>query len=249
MHRGSSISKRFNHAAETYSQSCAVQSTACEELLALMRPHVGAVNHAADFGCGTGINTQKLLESFDITQCTAVDFAEDLLSEASVRLPSHVTVTLANYNERLFEKSALELAFANMSFQWSLDFSKTLRVMHDQLCDQGILAFSIPLDGTFDALKPSHRNTFFSPQIIEAVLQSSRFVIKASQTLNITQQFSSPLEALRSIKKIGATTLMNECVKPSGLLTKNKLKDCFVECENIQLAYRIGLFVAEKKES
>ena len=242
------IAGSFNKACRTYSASCSVQVQVCKKLLATLAYFTSYVDIATDLGCGTGISTQHLLAHINISQCSAVDIAGDLLKEARQQLDMKVHIIQADFNTILFPSASLDLTFANMSLQWSCHWDVLLETIKTQLRHDGLFAFSLPLSGTFDTLTPSYRNTFMTQKALCQRLKQNGFEMLSSETITIHQDFQTPLAALRSIKAVGANTLLNCQNNHSGLTGKKRLNDFFTFPDCFDLNYEIGLFVAKKKD-
>ena len=238
------IKNSFNKASDTYLRYSHLQSEICNQLLQIIK-ETETTHKVVDFACGTGIGVEKLLQRFnDIKICYAVDIADKLLKIAKRNLVGkNIQFIEKNFNENIFGENALDLGLCNMGFQWSLDLMHTFQVMYEQLKVGGILAFSIPLHGSFNQLKPEHRNDFYHDTVIVNMLKQQKFNLIQYKTLHYNQFFTSALHALRSIKRIVGNLLIHE--KRNRFFTK-ELENFFIDPKKISLAYRIGLFTAHK---
>ena len=196
----------FNSSYKTYDHNAYVQYRVGLSLI----KQIPQENFAKviDLGCGTGLITEKLLATIMHQEIHACDFASNLLAIAKARLKDHHVI----FHERDFEEAAyknFDLVFANMSFQWSVDFCALLSNIFENLSQNGILSFSMPIHGTFRELPVGSRNRFLKMKCIEESLRQAGYKILAISTENITIEFSSLLEALKSIKNSGASTITN----------------------------------------
>lgn len=136
-----------------------------------------------------------------------------------------------------------------MSFQWSLNLPHTLKNIHSQLSEDGILAFSLPVDSTFKELKSSSINQFHFFDDIRDMLNQASFTILDEGQYNFVTQFDSPLSALRSIKHVGANYVINR--PKQGLYGKGFLREIFnpvgEASDTYNLTYNIAFFIAGKK--
>ena len=108
----------------------------------------------ADFACGTGISTKAVVDSFPYQNLYAIVFCEKLLMQTKSKLKeSNVKFILADFETNVFFWNPLDLIFCNMGFQWALDLKKTFLRLFSQLKVFGVLAFSVPLLGTFCELR------------------------------------------------------------------------------------------------
>ncbi len=118
-----------------------------------------------------------------------------------------------------------------MSLQWSENLEFSLSNIRSNLNPGGILAFSVPLSGTFDNLNVSTMSFLSFTQIKQ--LLSDWEIIYANNE-EISYLFPSLIEALRSIKLVGA----NYCKTRSTKLISRDKSDCL-------LKYNIGYFVVK----
>ena len=211
----------FNKAAESYDLNCQLQTHTGEKLLKLCP----AKETIIDLGCGSGIITQKL----SYKKLYALDIAGQLLQKAKTRLNNQNVIFLEESFDS-FSGLELDLAFANMSLQWSNDLSLTFNNIKSNLKPGGLLAFSLPLAGTFANL--TSRLAFHSEQEIKALLKDWQIIHHSSE--EISYNFPSLIDALRSIKAVGANYCPN---KKMELISRDKKPS--------SLKYNIGYFMAK----
>jgi malonyl-CoA O-methyltransferase len=218
-----SIRDCFNKAATKYDANCQLQLATGEKLLSLIKPAETII----DLGCGTGITTAKL----KYKKLYALDISDKLLAQAKLRL-GNKNITYLETSFDNFSGLKLDLAFANMSLQWSDNLSLTLRNIKDNLKATGILAFSIPLAGTFSELNISTMPFLSIKQVIE-ILDGWQIIYSESEEINYL--FPNLIEALRSIKSVGA----NYCKNKTGALPSRDRSPYL-------LKYNIGYFMVRK---
>ena len=218
-----SVKDCFSKAASKYDQHCQLQFTTGQKLLSLVEP----AENVIDLGCGTGIITAKL----KYKKLYALDLSDKMLSVAKKRLGEHnITYLEASFDD--VNNLKLDLAFANMSLQWSDNLKLTLANIKENLALGGILAFSIPLVGTFAGINISSIS-FFSLKEVEEMLGDWGIIHTSQEEINYS--FSSLIEALRSIKSVGA----NYCnLRKKVTVSREKSPQI--------LKYQIGYFVVRK---
>ena len=103
-----------------------------------------------DLGCGSGLSTQALAETFPLSQIVGVDLSADMLDAAARRLPF---VTFVQDDVATYDTSGFDLVFANAVMQWVPGHLGVLRRIAQDLPPGGRLAVQSPdnLD------EPSHR--------------------------------------------------------------------------------------------
>ncbi len=236
----------FNRAYNTYDNCCMLQSSICEKLIIQLKQYISNASSIVDLGCGTGNSTKLLIDNFAHKKIYAVDIADKLLAKAKYKLAQYeVNILLADFERILFKSHSIKLAFSNMSLQWSINFIKTLETLYRQLVDDGILAFSMPMNDTFFELKDNYRNTFYTPAEISSMLVNSGFKIIFFSDQFYKLPFELPGIALRSIKMVGANCLFSKNFN-NGLASKTKLNKIFKNEDNYSLTYHIGFFIVKK---
>jgi len=243
------IKQSFNQAAQTYDQAAFIQSSIADHLLKFLPQSIQAKT-IADFGCGTGFNTRKLLEKIKPEKLFGIDLSEQSLLLAhqaiSNNFGSQTALIHQDFNQLIFPENYLDLVFSNMAFQWSLDFKHTLDLIFTQLNPQGILLFSMPIQGTFDNIQPTYKNNFYELLSIQDLLKKTGFTLLKTSQHSFSHDFKTAYQALKSIKNTGAQTPLNSNAQK---LKKNLCKNLnyFFTDQPGFLNYQIGFFMAYKK--
>lgn len=235
------IKSCFNKASETYDDYNDIQCHTGMRLIASLKD-INPTN-MIDLGCGTGVITEKLARTLTYDTFNAIDIAEKSLTIANDRLlPFGIKTHLFDFDSIHLFDIKFDLVFANMALQWSPDLENTLRHIASQLTPDGILAFSIPLTHTFQELKNHFSvNEFNDAECIKKLLLKLNFSLEYSYSENKCVQFDSTLNALKSIKHVGAhatakssaTSLRGRSSLPSNITS---------------LTYHIGYFIARKNK-
>lgn len=237
----SNIPSAFNKAAKTYDQYTHLQQHIGKKLIALL-PNKIYLN-TIDLGCGTGTTTAHLANTITFETFYAVDNADKLLALAFNRL-AHLPISIekSDFDNLGKFNHPFDLAFSNMALHWSRRLELTLKQIAAQLNREGLIAFSLPLQGTFRELE-----NYFSvnPQaskehIIQSLEKTSLKIIAHQQETHLLK-FNSTLDALRSIKNVGATHVANR--KYKTLLGKSFLQQHTIT----ELTYEIGYFIAKQE--
>lgn len=216
-----SVKDCFNKAAEKYDQHCKLQITTGEKLLSL----IGPADQAIDLGCGSGLITAKL----KYKRLYALDLSNKMLEVARERLGNNnITYLESNFDD--IKDLKLDLAFANMSLQWSNNLKETLKKIKANLNPGGILAFSLPIKGTFIDLDIPTIN-FLEFEQIKKLLEDWDIIHGFSEEYNYI--FPNLIAALKSIKAVGA----NYC-------RSNKKTIISRDKQSKILKYNIGYFAA-----
>ncbi|MCF6808117.1 methyltransferase domain-containing protein [Thiotrichales bacterium 19S9-12] len=239
------VKQSFNRAAKSYHTANWIQKNTLDVLIKNLLKLNIKPDYAADFACGCGISTSVLLKNLFPKKLYAIDIADQSLAIAQSKLDAPLIHWIErSYNDCIFPKCFLDLAFSNMGFQWSQDLNQTFHMMYQQLNYQGILAFSIPLVGTLEQLKSSENYGFQSKETVISLLLSNHFEMLSYDELNQSKTYDNALSALKSIKSVGANITKEN--KNNGLNTINHIKNFFKQSGDYTLNYRIGLFIAKK---
>lgn len=235
------IKKAFNRAAKSYNDHCQLQQTIGEHLLRLLPPAHSDAPRMIDLGCGTGLITEKLASTYCYSEFHALDFAESLLQKARERLSQHeIILHHADFNCLPESDLPFDIIFSNMALHWSVDMFATLKSLIASLSDQGVIAFSIPLTGTFAELKNHFAiNPFYDTATIAKHLYACGYEITAYQAEKIVRGFEDTRSALKSIKQVGANATRSAS---KTFLSKTRLKQINIHT----LTYHIGYFIATK---
>ena len=244
------VQAAFNRAARSYDHFNQLQRTVACRLINRLSAYCSDAKFAVDLGCGSGGSTALLSDRIHCQHIVAVDIADKLLEQAQRKLQSRgVTICFGNFNQALFPPATVDLIIANMSLQWSADFSWTLKRLYSQMTWGGVLAFTLPVDGTFVELQPEFRNVFSGYSEICELLQREAFNVLSSEHSVCALSFDSPLKALQSIKRVGANCLLHQC-NHNGLRGQRKLCQIFQKTageDRYELTYSIAYLIVEKR--
>lgn len=229
----------FNRAATHYDQVTSVQKKIGEKLINSLPQRF--FHQVIDLGCGTGWTTQRLARQIEFSEFEAIDMAESMIIYAN----THHSFSNIQFKTGFFEPLSVnyyDLVFSNMALHWSICFPTTLHHIHRALKVGGLIAFSIPLLKTFEELQPYYNtHIFYTADMISTMLVQKGFYLKNVQHHQERLIFDNTLQALRTLKKTGATVC--DISAPSSYkqcrlaITQNQIN---------QLSYHTGLFIAEK---
>jgi malonyl-CoA O-methyltransferase len=239
------IKHHFNKAYKTYDDYCVVQNDASQRALELLMQHPFHFKKIADFACGTGESTLRLIRQIKHEECYAIDFSDKLLHIAASKLPDAVNCILSDFDTPLFPNDSLDLIFCNMGLQWSLNLERTLSLFDLYLTKNGCFAFSMPVTENFPEMKAEFKSLPLSSDQIIHILNNTGFKLVAHYNYKNVQLFESYYHALKSLQKIGAN--FSPEFNNKGLRRVN-VREIFVEdCLRPQLTYHIGIYLCQKQ--
>jgi malonyl-CoA O-methyltransferase len=158
-----SASKRFSDAACDYDHHARVQKNSAQYLykwLDQILPAEFAPKACIDVGSGTGFITDHLLKKYPNSTVHAVDLAKGMLFELKQKYPTAKLHTHQIDGEQLAVKHLQipkqSLLISGMCAQW---FSNLEEAIRNWLNVSNTVAFSVLLEGSFQAWKTAHENT------------------------------------------------------------------------------------------
>ena len=243
----SSIASCFGQAAEIYDSCSSLQQSIGVRLLGLLKNYQTEFESIVDLGCGTGITTEKVAQQLIWKNFYAVDISKEMLSRASLRLKSkNIRLIEGDFEQIVFANDSLDLVISNMALQWSLNLPATLNAIAATQKKHAIFCFSMPLSGTLCELTKS--NHFESNENILNFLKTSNYEIISLELQKYNVYFPNVLDAIRSIKKIGANFLVHS---PKNNSSANSLSAWILKMHRnnfyFKLTYRIGFYVVRRK--
>lgn len=211
-------------------------------LLQTLKPYRQHFDTTVDLGCGTGNSTWEISCDLFINNLFALDFSSLLLNQAKEKIyPQPVQFILADLEQPCFEKSSVDLFYANLSLQWCANLLKTFQNLNTALTPNGIIACAIPLAGTFTELKAANSQKNLTTLL--KIFKDAKLTLIHQHVSAYTYSFETLTQALKSIKATGASALL----KSSGtkhLLNRNLLQKKYAEF-SMKLTYRTGFFILE----
>lgn len=240
------IKSNFDAASRSYDMHCEVQNAIGKQALVVLEPHKRQFGIIADFACGTGESTKHLLKKVQYEICLAIDFSGKLLKQAKMKLPSHTQYIHADFDYPILKTACLDLIFCNMGLQWSFSFNRTLRLINSYLQDEGLILLTLPADNNFPEIKPEYKSFLPSNTKIKMALQSVGFAMLDHMHCYYKTIFTSTLDALRSIKHIGANTIIDRQNVIKMGLSKSGIDHIFYEPDHPSLTYEVDIYLARK---
>lgn len=248
------IKKRFNKSISTYNANAIIQTKMAQKLVrhldALSLKNLGNV---LELGCGTGLVTQELFQSYEVSFYTANDIVPDY--ETNIRhLAKHFGV-VANFIDGDFEEQGLftemyDTIVAGACLQWSSDIKATLTMLSEKLNKEGILAFSSfgkenvsEISSIIQAGLP-----YYSLSELKTICSDKFEVLHASEVKSILY-FTSPLEILHHMKRTGVNAIGSDIWTPSRLRGfEQQYSERFHTSRGYRLTYHPMYFILKKKQ-
>ena len=232
----------FSKAANSYSQHANVQKQAANDLFKLITANPNKL--CVDLGAGPLVNTQALKALFG--QVVAIDLSFNMLKSSALNTPK----LCADMDNLPLQANSIDVVFSNFALQWSADFETLMHSLYQTLKPGGQAYISTVVAGSLNEIKTAFAALDSYSNINQSV-EKAGFKINASNKVIYTDQHSSALAAIKSIKAIGATT-HNHATSRRGLLTKSALKkvcDAYPLLNNqAHVSYHVVLLSLEKAQ-
>jgi len=236
------IKQAFNKAADSYDDYCHLQRQTGKKLVSLVKQHYVNSSRIIDLGCGSGLVTRELAEALNYVDFHAIDFADQLLMKAKKHLsPFKLTIYESDFDS--LTEHHFDIIFSNLSIHWSTNLALTLQKLSASLSKDGILAFSIPLSGSLIELQKFTIKSFMTESATINLIHQNKYTLLASQTEQIIFEFDTFLQALKSIKGVGANYTDRQT---SGLSSHPLMKQMIKSNEKVSLTYKIGYFIVRR---
>ncbi|MBB1336826.1 methyltransferase domain-containing protein [Pseudoalteromonas sp. SR44-2] len=220
-----STKSKFSKAAASYNTHANVQKQAASDLFSLIKPGSNKNKLCVDLGAGPLVNTLTLQSVFE--SVVAMDLSLNMLQSSDLTTPK----ICADMDNLPLQANSVDIIYSNFAVQWSANFSALMQSLYNILKPDGQAYISTVVKGSLNEIKTafaaldsnSHINTFNSELLINQSVQNAGFIINSAKKRIYTDEYTTPLKAIASIKAIGATT-QNHTNTRQGLLTKSALQ-------------------------
>jgi malonyl-CoA O-methyltransferase len=204
------VAQNFSRAARDYNANAHVQAQVARELLSYSR--CNAPKTILEPGCGTGLYTRMLLDSFPEVAVKAIDVSDVMIRVAQERIRSQRASFLCADAEA-FATGRYDLITSNATFHWFRDLAHTMKSLYGMLDDGGVLTFSYFGPDTYRELQESLRhatgpsaklacNSFLTAGEIRNLLDSA-FRVCMVEEKEYQESFDSLRSLLDNIKLTG----------------------------------------------
>ncbi len=221
-----STASQFSKAAAHYNSHANVQKQAAAHLIKLLA-NKNQQGVCLDLGAGPLVNTALLQQYF--ATVVAMDLSHAMLNTDKRR---EYLKLCADMDNLPLQKNSVDCVFSNFAVQWSADLPLLFKQLFAVLKDNGRVYLSCVIAGSLHEIKQafaclddqSRINQFHSSDNVTQYAKAAGFKVNFAVDTCYTDAYKSPLEAIRSIKAIGATSLHSN-KKRQGLLTKQALNN------------------------
>jgi malonyl-CoA O-methyltransferase len=240
-----STAKQFSKAAGHYKQHAHVQKLTAELLFNRLNSHS---NVMLDLGAGPLLHQHKLKHHSGTL--VAMDLSFGMLSQTDAEIS--VERVCADMDKLPFSANVFDCVFSNFAIQWSADPKALFDALYLACKDNAQILLSTVLDGSLKEIsmawravddKP-HINQFLNLAELIDYAEQAGFKVVYSQQHCLQDQYEHALEAIKSVKNIGANHL-TDCKKEQGLLGKSAYKQLLnafpLDEGKARVSYQVGI--------
>lgn len=226
------IANNFSKAAENYDNFAPVQKLSAQKLCKITLPLIRGDVKIIDLGSGTSAIAKELANQDAFLQkkihLNEVDLSQKMLKQWQSKDLYKINSIRSDIENLPFKKSSCDLIISSFALQWINNFDKVLEDLYQILKKDGMLSFCLPNNSSLEEIKSISlkSNCNFSFNNLPKVEEIKNSVAKTSFkeefyfTETIKSDFINPLQALKSIKKIGANYTNHK-----NFVSKKQLKE------------------------
>lgn len=255
------IAGRFSAAAGTYNRHATIQSRVASGLINFTGRKCKP-SAILEIGCGTGILTTRLLTTFPGATIHATDISEGMIREAEKRTATSKRVKwLAGDFRDMKTPAKFDLVVSSSTLHWITPLKKTFRKAGNLMRKDGVIAFSMMLNGTLAELHatrakiaPGKKAAMQLPACREvlALLKQRGFRKIRHRLTTYICRFPSASRLLKSLHEQGVTS--GPFASGAMPLNRSELErlvshyDKHYKCRGgVSATYKVLYVVAEKK--
>lgn len=243
------IIKNFNNAAIDYDSQAELQKYFA--LLLARQCSMQKIPYGiwTDFGSGTGILAKAIEELYPKQKVIRVDGSSEMLLQDDLSI-SYKLWDLNRGIPPLPQQPSL--IASNFALHWLQNPSNKIKEWLDVLIPEGLLAFCVPILGSFSEWQTAANNSgvrftalpFPSQTSLLNAIPSSK--IKYQQVHSFTQQSNNPIYLLKSIVKIGAQSTPKEKLNTGELRKLIQAWPKAKQRQTVSLTWLVLVILAQK---
>jgi malonyl-CoA O-methyltransferase len=248
------IDYNFSSKVDEYNLNANIQKKVARKLCRIFIENINKKNSdkikILDLGSGTSFISKNILKNLDNCEIYEFDLSLKMLNNFH-KNPTKISKICGDIENLPFGESSFDMIISSFSLQWIENYEELFSNLHKILKSQGILAFAIPDNYSFEELKnlPFSMNRMPDSQALSNILVKNQFSKKTLLNEKICEKFLNIIEALKSFKKIGVNySLPNNNKKNFKELRKFYLKNFQNNLTYIKLSWSISYFIYYKND-
>ena len=241
------IKQSFDKGAKSYENNCDIQRLICHQLVNFFLERKGKTSSfkgikGLDLGAGSGILSIELLKFIKFEKLHLIDFSDKMLELAKKKIKQNFVTFEVKDFEDLNEIKKFNFIFSNMSFHWSKNFNKLLKMLLEKISNNTILFFSIPNSIYFEKKEPFSNldnlmNKFPDIKNLLNELDKTKYFLE-SKNITFKENFNNLFSFFYKLRSIGAN--VNTENKKKSLIRFRKQKT------NLSVFYNINFVLIQK---
>lgn len=246
------IEQRFAESSATYDKYAMAQHSAASYLVELLKNKSNrSLQRVLEIGCGTGLLTKRLVDSFEIEQLFLNDLAQTLCESTANSVKDRVRNmdVLWGDAEKITVPDKIDMCVSASTLQWLCDLDAFVQKIGTVLTSGGTLAIALYGAGTMDEIKELtgrglHYHTLLG---LQNMVQKS-FHIEYAEEVCEKYYFSSVWAVLKHIKDTGVGAVQGKQWSVGRLRQFEKDYKTQYGCElGIPVTFTTMYLVATKK--
>ena len=201
------IKERFKKSLVTYNQNSFVQNKMADNLIKMASP-VKRFSAILELGCGSGLLTNKIKETFGYDIYDAVDIVSEC--EEYIKAISQDINFIAEDIEKFSTDKKYNLIISNATFQWIEKFPNFLGKIYENLEENGMFIFSTFGNNNFQEIKKITNESlnYYSCDELKNILQEYKPFTLKEEILSI--DFETPIDILSHLKLTGVNSISSK---------------------------------------
>ncbi len=246
------VINNFSKNSKNYQENANIQKDASKNLIKLLLDKFNNKFYKTlDLGCGIGFLTQIVKDKSNFDKIINFDISCNML-EINQSINNQNLFVKGDMDFLPFRNDSFDLIFSSFSMQWSQNIDFVINKLSNLLKREGVVAIALPNNESLSRLKAVSKDSgcdfYFKkmPQhkYIAQIMNNCNLQIIKELNVKSYQEFLNPLQAIKSIKKIGANySNSRKIIKKEKL---NKFMNYNNNLEFFLLNWHISYFLAKK---
>ena len=245
------IMSRFSKSAQSYNDGAEAQQKVARRMIDLLSPYVeNSVKRVVEIGCGTGIYSRLLIESFSPQHFTINDICEEMEQHCADILTQKNHSFIACDAEQWELPQQIDLLTSCSTFQWFRHLNVFFQKAYTALNNNGVFAFSIFGKENLREISSltGHSLRYFTLSELSEMLSKIGFSILCAEEEKIVLTFNTPKDVLFHMKRTGVNGIAQQKWTKSTLqrFSENYISDFSVDSGKISLTYHPMYFICRR---
>ncbi len=246
------IQHNFSQSASRYNQAAELQKFWAKKVAESATPYINNDSYILDLGCGTAMIAQHIkLHSSLLFEC---DISFEMLRQKRDKKSYRIQCDFENLP---FAHNSFDVLVSSFALQWLSNFQDNFVKISQLLKNKGSFIFCLPTSKSLKELVIANKEIgcsfYFHPlptlNEVESAIESANLQIVENKVELMKFEFDNALQAVKSIKEIGA----NYSDKKS-VINKTQLRNFDNFClknfagvsKSFALSWEVSFFIVQK---